>query len=70
VVALGSRVEDEGERVVFQLVDSCEASIAEGRLSVASPVGRALLGQAVGTEVAVRLPAGERRVRLVVPAGI
>ncbi len=67
VAALGSRVEidADGERDAFQLVDPCEADIAAGRLSVASPVGRALLGQTVGAEVAVRLPVGEMRLRLV-----
>ena len=66
VVALGSRVEihDDGERDVFQLVAPCEANIAEGRLSIASPLGQALLGHVVGDEVVVRLPAGERRVRI------
>lgn len=67
VVALGSRVviDDDGERDMYQLVDPCEANPAEGRISIVSPVGRALLGQAAGAEVAVRLPDGERRLRLV-----
>lgn len=67
VVALGSRVviDDDGERDTYQLVDPCEANAAEGRISIACPVGRALLGQAVGAEVAVRLPDGERHLRLV-----
>ena len=66
VAALGSRVEiqDDGEREVFQLVAPCEANIAEGRLSTASPLGQALLGHAAGEEVVVRLPGGERRVRI------
>ena len=67
VAGLGSRVEidADGEHDAFQLVDPCEADIAAGRLSVASPVGRALLGLTVGAEVAVRLPVGEMRLRLV-----
>lgn len=67
VAALGNRVEidADGARDAFQLVDPCEADIAAGHLSVASPVGRALLGQTVGTEVTVRLPVGEMRLRLV-----
>ena len=67
VISLGSRVEieDEGERDVFQLVDPREAHVAEGRLSVISPVGRALLGHAKGDQVVVETPAGERRLRVV-----
>jgi transcription elongation factor GreA len=65
--ALGSRVEieDEGERDVFQLVDPREANAAEGRISVASPVGNALLGHVADDEVVVSLPDGERRLRIV-----
>ena len=71
VVALGSRVEiqDDGERDVFQLVAACEANIAEGRLSMVSPLGQALLGHVAGEEVVVRLPGGERRVRILSLAG-
>ena len=67
VAALGSRVviDDDGERDAFHLVDPCEANPTEGRISIVCPVGRALLGQAVGAEVVVRLPAGERHLRLV-----
>ncbi len=67
VVALGSRVEieDDGERDVFQLVDPREANAAEGRISVASPVGNALLSHVAGDEVVVPLPDGERRLRIV-----
>lgn len=67
VVALGSRVEidEDGEREAFQLVDPREANAAEGRISIVSPVGKALLGHKVGDEVMVPLPAGDRRLRVV-----
>ncbi len=67
VAALGSRVEieDDGERDVFQLVDPHEANAAEGRISVTSPVGKALLCHVVGDEVPVSLPAGARHLRIV-----
>ncbi len=58
-------IDADGERDAFQRVDPCEADIAARRLSVASPVGRALLGPAAHEEVVVRLPAGEIRLRLV-----
>jgi transcription elongation factor GreA len=67
VFALGSHVEvaDDGEVVAYQLVNPCEANLAEGRVSIASPVGQALIGHAAGDEVVVEAPAGQRRLRVV-----
>jgi transcription elongation factor GreA len=59
-VALGSIVvvETGGEEYTLRLVGSAEADLGSGRISAASPVGRALLGAAVGEEVTVATPAG------------
>jgi transcription elongation factor GreA len=67
IVALGSRVEvdEDGEREAFQLVHPHEANAAEGRISIVSPVGKALLGHRVGDEVLVPLPAGDRRLQII-----
>ncbi|MEJ7748188.1 MAG: transcription elongation factor GreA [Candidatus Limnocylindrales bacterium] len=51
-------VEVDGAVDTYTLVGSAEADPAAGRLSVASPVGRALLGSAPGDEVAVTTPRG------------
>ena len=68
VVAFGSTVEvedeDGGRRKTFTLVSSSEASPAEGRLSMESPVAVALLGKAVGDVAVARLPRGEKRFRV------
>jgi transcription elongation factor GreA len=57
---LGSAVvvETGGEEHTLRLVGSAEADLGSGRISVASPVGRALLGAAPGQEVTVATPAG------------
>jgi len=57
---LGSTVEVEtdGERETYVIVGSTEANPARGRLSNASPVGRALLGARAGDDVLVDLPSG------------
>jgi len=57
---LGSRitVEIDGTTDTYTLVGTAEADPASGRLSVASPVGRALLGAVAGAEVAVQTPRG------------
>jgi transcription elongation factor GreA len=67
VVHLGSTVEVEhdGERAVYTIVGTAEANPSAGRLSNASPVGRALLGARAGDEVVVNLPAGAVNYRVV-----
>jgi transcription elongation factor GreB len=53
---------EAGEREEWRLVGPDESDPAAGRISVESPVGRALLGRALGEEVEVVRPRG--RVRL------
>jgi transcription elongation factor GreA len=68
-IAFGARVkvsvaDEKGkpleEEVAYQLVGPDEADIAQGTISVTSPVGRALIGREVGDEVKVKMPAGMR----------
>jgi len=47
-----------GERASYTLVDASEANPIEGKISVASPMGQALLGQIKGQNVEVKAPAG------------
>lgn len=65
---LGSTVTVEdatGDRMTYEIVGSAEADPAGGRISNASPVGKALLGRAVGDEVVVATPRGEARYRVI-----
>lgn len=59
-VGLGSRVTlaVDGSRETYQVVGSAEADALAGRISEASPLGRAVLGRHVGDEVAWRSPEG------------
>jgi transcription elongation factor GreA len=62
--ALGSTVtvrDDEDEEDSYVLVGPAEAAPREGRISIASPVGSALLGTRAGDEATVETPAGFRR---------
>lgn len=65
VVALGSAVKytelPEGPTRTVVLVHPTNADAVRGRISVLSPVGRALLGRRVGNVLALDLPTGERR---------
>jgi len=45
--------------VTYTLVSPVEADTANGRLSVKSPVGAALLGKAVGEVAVAKVPAGD-----------
>jgi transcription elongation factor GreA len=49
-----------GESVTYTLLGEEEVDVANGRISVGSPVARALLGKAVGDCVTVRVPKGTR----------
>jgi transcription elongation factor GreB len=48
----------EGEEFAYRLVGPDEFDVALGRISIDSPMGRALLGRAEGDEVVVRRPLG------------
>jgi transcription elongation factor GreA len=53
------------EEVVYKLVTSEDANVAEGRISTTSPIGRALLGKQVGDSVKVLIPGGTREMEIV-----
>ena len=67
VVHLGSRVDVdvEGERTTLHLVGPSEADPSEGRISDASPVGKALMGRRSGDEVLVQTPGRQVRYRVI-----
>jgi len=52
-------VDDDSERR-YQIVGEDEADIKEGKISVSSPIARALIGKNEGDEVNVQAPGGER----------
>ncbi len=52
---------DSGEETTYQLVGPFESDINADRISVTSPIGRALIGKVVGEEVTVRAPGGIRK---------
>ncbi len=56
------RLEDAetGEEIRYTIVGEDEADATLGRISVASPVGRALIGKTVDDTVEVKVPKGSR----------
>jgi transcription elongation factor GreA len=63
-VVFGSTVElediDSGEIVTYQIVGDDEADIKEGRISVGSPIARALIGKEEEDVVTVKAPGGNK----------
>jgi transcription elongation factor GreA len=61
-VVFGASVElesqDDGGRVKYQIVGEDEAEIREGRVSITSPIARALVGKSEGDVVDVSAPGG------------
>jgi transcription elongation factor GreA len=51
---------DSGKVVTYRLVGPDESDIKQGKLSVTSPVARAIVGKEVGDEVRVQTPGGVR----------
>ncbi len=50
--------EDSGDEMTYQLVGEDEADVEQGRLSIAAPLARALLGKAVDDDISLQIPAG------------
>jgi transcription elongation factor GreA len=46
------------KKVTYKIVSENEANLKDGKISVTSPIGHALLGKAVGDTVDVQVPAG------------
>jgi transcription elongation factor GreA len=67
VAVVGSTVvvEEEGDRTTYTLVGAGEADPGRGRISYASPVGRALVGRRAGDDVVATLPGNDLRLRII-----
>ena len=55
-----SMLDDDEKPVKYQIVGPYEADAKIGRISYASPLGKALIGRRVGEEVEVTVPSGDR----------
>ena len=51
-------------RMAYTLVSPHEANMKEGKISIKSPIGQALLGKKVGDSVDVHVPAGTIRLKI------
>lgn len=52
--------ENRGGEVIYQIVGIDEADVEQGKISISSPIARALIGKEEGDQVEVRAPGGIR----------
>ena len=52
--------EDTDEEKIYQIVGDQEADVKQGRISISSPIARALIGKEVGDSIEVHAPGGSR----------
>jgi len=52
---------ENGDEVTYQIVGPDESDIPSGKISIASPLGKALISKEVDEEVTVRTPGGIKR---------
>ncbi len=55
---------DSGETTQYQLVGPFESDISKNKISVTSPIGKALIGKEIGEEVTFRTPGGTRNIEV------
>ncbi|MBI3451306.1 MAG: GreA/GreB family elongation factor [Rhodospirillales bacterium] len=69
IIKFGAKVtladEDTDEETTYQIVGAEEADIDKGRLSVTSPLARALIGKQTGDAVEVTTPRGSKAYEII-----
>lgn len=56
---------DNDEEIKYQLVGPFESDINQNKISVTSPIGRAMIGKSTGSEINVQTPGGSRNFEIV-----
>jgi transcription elongation factor GreA len=55
---------EDGTKFTYQIVGDDEADIAVNKISISSPIARALIGKKVNDEVTISTPGGDMQVRI------
>ena len=53
------------KEVTYQIVGDLEADISQNRISISSPISRALIGKEEGDEIIVKAPGGDKEYEIV-----
>lgn len=57
--------EDTEEEKIYQIVGDQEADVKQGRISISSPIARALIGKSEGDAIEVQAPGGSRSYEII-----
>ena len=57
--------DDKGGEVLYTIVGIDEADVSQGKISLSSPIARALIGKEEGDSVAVKTPGGVRNYSII-----
>ncbi|MFN4998529.1 MAG: GreA/GreB family elongation factor, partial [Betaproteobacteria bacterium] len=55
---------ESDQRMSYQIVGEDEADLKENKISISSPIARALIGKSVGDVAVVHAPGGARQVEI------
>lgn len=55
---------ESGEEIKYQLVGPFESDISQNKISVTSPIGRAMIGKQIDSEIIVNAPGGQRHFQI------
>ncbi|WP_374592241.1 transcription elongation factor GreA [Aquabacterium sp.] len=58
-------IESTGDIVIYQIVGDDEADLKEGKISIGSPIARALIGKEAGDVASVQAPGGIRNYEII-----
>ena len=56
---------NSGEKIKYQLLGPYESDISQNKISVTSPIGKALIGKSIGSEINVKTPGGARNFEII-----
>jgi transcription elongation factor GreA len=56
--------QDSGDQLTYQIVGDDEANLKEGKISIGSPISRALIGKYAGDIAVVKAPGGDRELEI------
>ncbi len=57
--------EDTGDEFTYQIVGEDEANVAEGKISISSPIARAMIGKEEGDTAEVAAPGGAKSFEII-----
>ncbi len=64
-VTIADMDSDSGKEIKYQLVGPFESDININKISVTSPIGKALIGKSIDAEITVKAPGGTRNFQII-----